>query len=55
MLQPSLAERLAFPKLDYRRLATRIISEPQLIQSLFDITQSSEEHATREGGTFFPR
>jgi hypothetical protein len=40
-LAPSLAERLAHPKLDFRRLATRIISEPQLIQSLFDIIQSS--------------
>jgi hypothetical protein len=39
---PSLAERLAVPKLDFRRQATRIISEPQLIQSLFDIIQSSE-------------
>ena len=48
---PSLAERLAVPKLDFRRLATRIISEPQLIQSLFDIIQSSEEYATRRGGT----
>ena len=57
MLQPSpsLAERLAVPKLDFRRLATRIISEPQLIQSLFDIIQSSEEYATRKGGTSFAR
>jgi hypothetical protein len=54
-LTPSLAERLAVPKLDFRRLATRIISEPQLIQSLFDIIQSSEEHATSKGGTFFAR
>ena len=50
-LAPSLADRLAAPKLDFRRLATRIISEPQLIQSLFDIIQSSEEYATRKGGT----
>ncbi len=59
MLQPSLAlslaERLAVPKLDFRRLATRIISEPQLIQSLFDIIQSSEKYATRKGGTSFAR
>jgi len=52
---PSLAERLAVPKLDFRRLATRIISEPQLIPSLFDIIQSSEEYATRKGGTSFAR
>jgi len=52
---PSLAERLAVPKLDFRRLATRIISEPQLIESLFDIIQSSEEYATRKGGTSFAR
>lgn len=36
-LAPSLAECLAAPKPDFRRLATRIISEPQLIESLSDI------------------
>jgi hypothetical protein len=55
MLQLSLAERLAVPKLDFRRLVTRIISEPQLIQSRFDIIQSSEEYATRKKGTSFAR
>lgn len=50
-LAPSLAERLAAPRLDFRRVATRIISEPQLIQSLFDMTHSSEEYATRKGST----
>jgi hypothetical protein len=35
-LAPSLAECLAAPKPDFR-VATRIISEPQLIESLFDI------------------
>ena len=49
-LAPSLAERLAVPKLDFRRLAT-----PQLIRSLFDIIQSSEEYATHKGGTSFAR
>ena len=32
-LAPSLAECLAAPKPDFRRLAMRIISEPQLIES----------------------
>jgi hypothetical protein len=46
-LAPSLAERLAAPKPDFRRLATRIISELQLFQSLFDIIRSSQEYASR--------
>jgi|SRR5208283_4380094 len=39
-LAPSLAGRLASPKPDLRELATLIISEPQLIPSLFDTIES---------------
>ena len=39
-LAPSLAERLASAKPDLRELATLIISEPQLIPSLFDTIES---------------